>query len=194
MVRTALGRDAIPLTRRAVCIGVLAGLVTMAEVIPGFAQSGPPTRDPKQAGYVTAKELADGTNPPTDGDGNFILGPTHPAPGDGVYVLTGGSVIEFTMNSADSVIYPGIAREAGTFGTIDPKDPARLVVTTSHAAPYTRKVAVYVPKTYVAGAVAPFMVGADGPDPMLFFTVDRLITQHRLPAMIVISMSSPMAA
>ncbi len=38
---------------------------------------GPPTRDPHTPGYVTAKELPDGTNPPANADGNFILGPTH---------------------------------------------------------------------------------------------------------------------
>ena len=39
------------------------------------------------------------------------------------------------------------------------------IVTTSHPAPYTRRVAVYVPKQYVPGTAAPFIVGADGPDP-----------------------------
>ena len=53
-----------------------------------------------------------------------------------------GAVYEFTMDSADSKIYPGIARDAQTFGTPDPADPAKLVVVTSHAAPYTRRVAV----------------------------------------------------
>ena len=38
----------------------------------------PPTRDPSTPGYVTAKELPDGTVPPADVDGNFIIGPTHP--------------------------------------------------------------------------------------------------------------------
>ena len=38
----------------------------------------PPTRDPNTPGYVTAKELPDGTVPPPDVDGNFIIGPTHP--------------------------------------------------------------------------------------------------------------------
>ena len=75
-----------------------------------------------------------------------------------------GAVYEFTMESADSKIYPGIAREPNTFGTPDPADPARLVVTTSHPAPYTRHVAVYVPQQYVPGTAAPFIVGADGPD------------------------------
>ena len=101
-----------------------------------------------------------------------------------------GTVIEFTMNSADSKIYPGIARDAGTFGTPDPSNPAKLIVTTSHPAPYTRKVAVYVPKQYVAGSVAPFIVGADGPDQLLFMALDGLIAQHKVPAMIAISIGN----
>src|ERR1700719_2340522 len=127
----------------------------------------PPTRDPHTPGYVTAKELPDGATPPANVDGNFIIGPTYGAemPADGVPT---GTVIEFTMNSSDSKIYPGIAREANTFGTPDPADPAKLIVTTSHPVPYTRKVAVYVPKQYVPGSVVPFIVGADGPDPLLF--------------------------
>ena len=60
-----------------------------------------------------------------------------------------GTVYEFTMSSADSKIYPGIAREPNTFGTPDPADPAKLIVTTSHPAPYTRHVSVYVPKQYI---------------------------------------------
>ena len=88
------------------------------------------------------------------------------------------------MSSTDSKIYPGIARDAGTFGTVDPADPAKLVVTTSRPAPYTRRVAVYVPKQYVPGTAAPFIVGADGPDPLLFTALDNLIAQKRVPAMI----------
>jgi enterochelin esterase-like enzyme len=152
----------------------------------------PPTRDPNTAGFVTAKELPDGRNPPVNADGNFILGPTHEvhidaAAQDGSPT---GTVIEFTMNSSDSKIYPGIARDAGTFGTPDPADPAKLMVTTSHPAAYTRKVAVYVPKQYVAGSVAPFIVGADGPDRLLFSTLDTLIAQHQVPVMIAISIGN----
>ena len=101
-----------------------------------------------------------------------------------------GTVIEFTMNSADSKIYPGIARDAGTFGTADPANPAKLVVTTSHPAPYTRKVTVYVPKQYVTGSVAPFIVGADGPDQLLFTALDGLIAQHKVRPMIAISIGN----
>jgi enterochelin esterase family protein len=101
-----------------------------------------------------------------------------------------GTVIEFTMNSTDSKIYPGIAREPNTFGTADPADPTKLIVTTSHPAPYTRKVTVYVPKQYVPGSVAPFIVGADGPDRGLFTALDNLIAERRLPVMVAISIGN----
>jgi iron(III)-enterobactin esterase len=152
----------------------------------------PPTRDPNTPGFVTKKELPDGTPPPPDAEGNFIIGATHP-PAPEMTVQDGvpqGTVYHFTMSSADSRIYPGIAREPGTFGTVDPAAPARLLVTTSHPAPYTRRVAVYVPKQYVAGTTAPFIVGADGPDALLFTALDNLIAQKRVPVMIAISIGN----
>jgi hypothetical protein len=186
--------------RRLPSIAFLIGLMTGVD--PGMAQAPtaaarptrptPPTRDPNTPGYVTAKELPDGGNAPAKGDGNFILGPLHnPAPEmtaqEGV---PQGTVFTFTMESADSKIYPGIAREANTFGMADPTDPAKLVVTASHPAPYTRRVAVYVPKQYVPGTAAPFIVGADGPDGALFTALDNLIAQHRVPVMIAISIGN----
>jgi enterochelin esterase family protein len=156
------------------------------------ARPAPPTRDPNTPGYVTANELPDGTIPPTDADGNFIIGPTHNRAPEMVVNtnVPQGTVYEFTMNSADSKIYPGIAREPNTFGTPDPTDPAKLIVTTSHPAPYTRHVWVYVPKQYVPGTAAPFIVGADGPDHALFTALDNLIANNRVPAMIAISISN----
>ncbi len=151
----------------------------------------PPTRDPHTPGYVEAKELPDGDVPPANVEGNFIIGPTHhPAPEISQTNGLEGKIFNFTMSSADSKIYPGIARDAGTFGTPDPTAPAKLVVTTSHPAPYTRKVAVYVPKEYVPGTVAPFIVGADGPDTMLFTALDNLIAEKRVPVMIAISIGN----
>jgi enterochelin esterase-like enzyme len=152
----------------------------------------PPTRDPHTPGYVTAKELPDDTLPSPVSDGNFIIGPTHTASPDATAQanVPQGTIIEFTMNSADSKFYPGIARDAGTFGISDPNDPAKLIVTTSHPAPYTRKVTVYVPSQYGAGTAAPFIVGADGPDKLLFTTLDNLIAQHRVPAIIAISIAN----
>jgi enterochelin esterase-like enzyme len=198
---------------RALSICLLVSLIAAPNLVSGQSPPSaqpterptPPTRDPHTPGYVTAKELPDGSNPPTNADGNFIIGPTHDAPTNDAPAETSahggipqepaipqeqGTEIEFTMNSSDSKIYPGIARDANTFGTLDPADPAKLVVTTSHPAPYSRKVTVYVPKQYVAGSVAPFIVGADGPDQLLFSALDILIAQHKLPVMIAISIGN----
>jgi enterochelin esterase-like enzyme len=141
---------------------------------------------------VQATELPDGAVPPPGVDGNFIIGPTHaPAPEMTVKDdVPHGKVFNLTMSSADSKIYPGIARDPGTFGTPDPRDPATLVVTTSHPAPYTRRGAVYVPSQYVPGTAAPFIVGADGPDQALFTALDNLIAAKRVPAMVAISIGN----
>ena len=151
----------------------------------------PPTRDPHTPGYVKAKELPDGANAPLKKDGNYIIGPTY-TPAPEMTVKPGvpqGEVFNFTMESTDSKFYPGIAREAGTFGQPDPANPGKLLVS-SHPAPYTRKVSVYVPRQYVAGTVAPFIVGADGPDKALFTALDNLIAEKRLPVMIGISIGN----
>jgi enterochelin esterase-like enzyme len=156
------------------------------------ARPTPPTRDPHAPGFVAATELPDGAVPPADADGNFILGPTHNRAPE-MIVNTNvpqGTIYNFTMSSADSRFYPGIAREPGTFGIPDTNDPAKLIVTTSHPAPYTRHVAVYVPKQYVPGTVAPFIVGADGPDKFLFTALDNLIAEKKVPALIAISIGN----
>jgi iron(III)-enterobactin esterase len=155
------------------------------------ARPAPPTRDPNTPGYVTAKDLPDGANAPAKSDGNFILGPTHnPAPEMAAQEgVPQGEIFNFTMESTDSKIYPGIAREPNTAGRPDPANSGRMIVS-SHPAPYTRKVAVYVPKQYVPGTAAPFIVGADGPDRTLFTALDNLIAQHRVPVMIAISIGN----
>ncbi len=185
-----------PLSALAVAVSLTASFAQSATQTtvptPRPARPVPPTRDPHTPGYVTSKDLPDGVNAPPDVDGNFVLGPTHnpapemtPRPG-----IPQGTVFEFTMASTDSKIYPGIAREPNTFGTTDPNDPAKLIVTASHPAPYIRHIAVYVPKQYVAGTAAPFIVGADGPDRALFTALDNLIAEHRVPVMIGISIGN----
>jgi enterochelin esterase family protein len=159
---------------------------------PATVSAAPPARDPKTPGFVTATELPDGAVPPTDVDGNFIIGPTHNAAPEmsehqGV---PKGTVHELTMQSTDSRIYPGIMRDPGPLGTVDPDNPAKLIVTTSHPAPYTRKLAVYVPSQYVPGTAAPFIVGADGPDKSLFTALDNLIAAKKVPPMIAISIGN----
>ena len=184
-------------------IGCLIGLIiSFAPASAQTARPTPPTRDPHTPGYVEAKELTDGANPPAAADGNFIIGPTHnPAPEMTANEnVPQGTVYNFTMESADSKFYPGIARDtnpapaparpAPTPGQAPAPRGGRGRVTTSHPAPYTRKVAVYVPKQYVPGTAAPLIVGADGVDMALFTALDNLIAEHKVPAMIAISIGN----
>src|SRR5437867_3602041 len=81
-----------------------------------------------------------------------------------------GMIHEFTMNSEESRIYLGIAKNVP--GTV----------------PYNRKVAVYVPRQYEAGTPAPFIVAQDGLGYVgtLPKVLDNLIHEKRLPVMIAI--------
>ena len=116
------------------------------------------------------------TERPTPGkDGNFVIGPPYePAPE--LTVKEGvpkGTVYEFTMDSKDSKIYPGIARN----------QPGAVV-------PYTRQVAVYVPAQYKPGTLAPFIVAQDGMSPTyrgnLPPILDNLIHEKRIPAIVAV--------
>ena len=164
-------------------ISLTAGfdLATAQTPTAGAAPLAPPTRQFSTPGYVKAKELPDGTIPSPKEDGNFIMGPSHNAApemsaNEGV---PKGDVFEFTMESKDSKIYTGIAREPNTLTVPDPAGPNKVIVN-SYPAPYTRRVAVYVPKQYVPGTAAPFIVGADGPDRALFTALDNLIAVEEL--------------
>jgi enterochelin esterase-like enzyme len=156
------------------------------------ARPTPPARNPNTPGFVAAKELPDGDVPSPDAEGNFIIGPTHHRAPETIVQTSvpQGTIYNFTMSSADSKIYPGIAREPDTFGIPDTNDSAKLIVTTSHPAPYARHIAVYVPKQYIPGIAAPFIVGADGPDKLLFTALDNLIAEKKVPAMIAISIAN----
>src|SRR5438874_6085384 len=151
----------------AVLVGLMAGVTFAAAQDRGATPSaagvpaqppargrgpGSPTRDPHNPAYPPAKELPDGSLPTPDDEGNFIIGPTHnPAPEMTVKEdVPHGTVSIFTLESADSKFYPGIAREPNTFARADPTDPTKLLVN-SHPQPYSRKVTVYVPKQYVPG-------------------------------------------
>jgi enterochelin esterase family protein len=105
-------------------------------------------------------------DPGSEGDGDFKIGPTYaPAP---EYTskpgVPAGTVTTFQMKSADSKFFPGLN------------------------GPFTRNVAVYVPKQYVPGTPAPFIVAQDGKNwvPRLSATLDNLINDHKLPVMIAI--------
>src|SRR5581483_4094188 len=66
------------------------------------ARPTPPARDPNTPGYVKAQELPDGENAPANKDGNFIIGPTHPAAPESTAKEGGmqGTVVEFVMQSS----------------------------------------------------------------------------------------------
>jgi enterochelin esterase-like enzyme len=85
-----------------------------------------------------------------------------------------GTIHEFTMNSEESKIYPGIAKNVP--GTV----------------PYKRKVAVYVPRQYEAGTPAPFIVAQDGLGyaGTLPKVLDNLIHEKRVPVLIAIMINS----
>ena len=68
-----------------------------------------------------------------------------------------GEIHRFTMKSADSKIYKGVAR--GQTGVV----------------PYERPVAVYVPAQYVQGTAAPFIVVQDGYNPKYALTVPTIL-------------------
>ena len=117
------------------------------------------------------------TNMPTpDADGNFIIGPDYTNAPE-LTIKEGvphGTLHEFTMESTNSQIYPGIAKHQ--LGVV----------------PYQRQVAVYVPQQYVPGTPAPFIVVQDGMGyaKRMATVLDNLIAQHRLPVMIAVMVNS----
>jgi enterochelin esterase-like enzyme len=85
-----------------------------------------------------------------------------------------GTVNHFTMDSKDSKIFPGIAKNA----------PGQVV-------PYIRNVTVYVPSQYKLGSKAPFFVSQDSMGSGIIPTIlDNMIFDHRLPAMVAIMINS----
>jgi enterochelin esterase-like enzyme len=103
-------------------------------------------------------------------DSDFTIGPDYTnapelTPRAGV---PHGAIHEFTMDSADSKIYPGIK------------------------GPYARQVWVYVPEQYVAGTPSPFIIVQDGKGytNRLPVILDNMIADRRLPAMIAVMINS----
>jgi enterochelin esterase-like enzyme len=149
---------------------------------------------PAAAGDTSAKNIFQEfseLNPPVTADGNFIIGPDYLRAPEYTRQpdVPRGTVSSFTMNSTDSKFYPGIDRDPDTAGTADPDNPLTMLVPTSHPAPYTRKVTVYVPAQYVPGTPVPFMVTADGFDSSIPTVLDNLIAQHRIPPIVVIGIA-----
>jgi iron(III)-enterobactin esterase len=111
-----------------------------------------------------------------DADGDFTIGPNYTNALE-LTVKVGvprGTLHVFTMNSTDSKIYPGIA-----------KNQPGVV-------PYRRQVCVYVPQQYVAGTPAPFIVVQDGMGytNQMSAVLDNMIQAKRLPVMIAVMINS----
>jgi iron(III)-enterobactin esterase len=103
-------------------------------------------------------------------DGDSTIGPDYTnAPEMTVHEgVPRGVVHSFTLNSAESKIYPGLN------------------------GPYQRGVWVYVPSQYVAGTPAPFIVVQDGKGytNRLAAVLDNMIHEQRLPVMIAVMIQS----
>jgi len=113
---------------------------------------------------------------PKAGDGDYTIAPPYSnAPELTVRPdVPKGKIYDFTMDSTDSKIYPGIAKNA----------PGQVV-------PYRRRVTVYVPSQYVTGKPAPFIICQDSMTRGEMPTVlDNMIFDHRLPAMVAIFINS----
>jgi len=143
---------------------------------------------------TNATHGAPGANPPSDVDGNFVIGPEYTRAPELTVVsnVPHGEVRQFIMDSADSKYFPGIARSSP--GVVDTNNPRTLIVQT-HRQPYQRTVTVYVPAQYARGTAAPFMVLHDGPktnqpDRTLPEMLDNMIAQRRVPPLVLIMIAN----
>jgi enterochelin esterase-like enzyme len=111
-----------------------------------------------------------------DVDGEFTIGPnyTNAPEMTATADVPKGTLHEFTMDSTNSQIYPGIAKH----------QPGIV--------PYQRKVSVYVPQQYVPGTPVPFIVVQDGMGyaKRMATVLDNLIANHHLPVMIAVMINS----
>lgn len=109
-------------------------------------------------------------------EGDYYIGPSYTnAPEMTVRSeVPKGAVYGFVMNSTDSKIYPGIAKNA----------PGQIV-------PYQRKVTVYIPAKIDLTKPAPFLISQDSMGSGILPTIlDNMIFDKRLPAMVAIMIDS----
>lgn len=170
---------------------LLAAVLAAALACPAPAAA-QPVRRYDDKGAPPFAVLREGENPPLDANGNFVVGPKYaPAPErKKVAGVPEGRVEQFEIDSKETKTFnPGVARRE--FGKVDPDNPKTLVVET-HPIDYKRKVGVYVPAQYQAGAEAPFMVVHDGPGQAAGYRtiLDNLIHQRRIPPVVLISVAS----
>ena len=139
-------------------------------------------------------------------DGNFRIAPPYVA--DPAFTekpnVPKGRVIRFTMNSAESRIFPTGPVGRGTGGGRGAAAPAGPPAEPPQHQTFERQVAVYVPAGYVPNTPAPFIVVQDersyiqedappGPDgkprtdlPFLPVMLDNLIHEKRIPSIVAV--------
>ena len=143
-------------------------------------------------------------------DGNFRIAPPYVA--DPAFTakpdVPKGRVIRFTMNSAESKIFPTapVGRGGGRGGARGEPAPAPPAEPPQHQT-FQRQIAVYVPAGYVANTPSPFIVvqdersfipedapaGADGQPrtdlPFMPVMLDNLIHEKRIPPIVAVLLS-----
>lgn len=113
---------------------------------------------------------------PGAGDGDYRIAPPYSRAGEiqPRATVPQGAVYHFVMDSAESKIFPGIAKDR----------PGELV-------PYHRRVTLYVPSQYVPGTAAPFLVSQDSMGQGILPTIlDNMIADHRLPPIVAVMLDS----
>ncbi|MEO5915038.1 MAG: alpha/beta hydrolase-fold protein [Luteolibacter sp.] len=145
------------ITPRLICCSVLCSLVTAVSAAPAIKKA-----EAKEGKVDEAAETTIGPDyanaPETQVQPNVPKGEIH----------------EFTMDSKDSKIYKGIAKNQ------------------KGEVPYQRKVAVYVPSQYRSSKEAPFIVIQDGMGyrDVVSKVLDNMIDQKRLPVMVAVFVNS----
>ena len=184
------------------CVLVLA-IVSAASVVVGRAQGGgtPPGTPP-----VSTARAANA--PPlvpvrVNADGNFRIAPPYVA--DPAFTAKAdvpqGRVIRFTMNSAESKIFPTApAGRGGRAGGGRGEPAPQVAAEPPQHQTFQRQVAVYVPAGYVPNTPVPFIVVQDGqsyvpgdappadgqPRPFMPVMLDNLIHEKRIPPMVAV--------
>jgi enterochelin esterase family protein len=191
---------------------VVLGVLAVSSLVVARAQNGGTTP-------VTAARAANA--PPLvpvhlNSDGNFRIAPPYvPDPAFTAKPnVPKGRVIRFTMNSAESKLFPtapvgrggGPGGGRGAPGAAAPAAPAAPVEPPQHQT-FERQIAVYVPAGYVAGSPSPFIVvqdersfvpedappAADGKPrtdlPFIPVMLDNLIHEKRIPPIVAVLLS-----
>jgi len=186
--------------RKIVTLILVVTVLPATFVIVGRAQSGgtPPVSTVRAANAPPLVPVR------LNADGNFRIAPpyvTDPAFTAKPDVLQ-GRVIRFTMNSAESKIFPTApvgrgGRAGGGRGDTPPQVPAEPP---QHQT-FQRQVAVYVPAGYVPNSPVPFIVVQDGqsyvpgeapaaadaqPRPFMPVMLDNLIHEKRIPPIVAV--------